>query len=349
MVKTKIVATLGPSSSTYATIRKMAMAGLDVARLNFSHGSHREHLQRLNIIRQINKKYRRHIRIMQDLEGFRIRIGRLGGEKYIDLKKRSIIYLTNEKSKAGGNIIPFDYHGSLKIIPVGQFVYIDDGNIILMVKAVSKHAIKAEVIEGGILKERKGINMPGVKFPASAITEKDRLDIHFGIRHKVDYIAQSFIRKRKDVEDIRDLVKDTLPSCQIVAKIETKEAIANIDDIIKASDGIMVARGDMGISVPIYKIPIIQKMIIKKCNMADRFVITATQMLEHMTEHSRPTRAEVTDVANAIMDGTDFVMLSGETASGKYPVESVKMMSQIIRFTEDFDRAFETSLKRYSS
>jgi pyruvate kinase len=191
--------------------------------------------------------------------------------------------------------------------------------------------------------------MPGVKFPASAITEKDRLDIHFGIRHKVDYIAQSFIRKRKDVEDIRDLVKDTLPSCQIVAKIETKEAIANIDDIIKASDGIMVARGDMGISVPIYKIPIIQKMIIKKCNMADRFVITATQMLEHMTEHSRPTRAEVTDVANAIMDGTDFVMLSGETASGKYPVESVKMMSQIIRFTEDFDRAFETSLKRYSS
>jgi len=194
------------------------------------------------------------------------------------------------------------------------------------------------VVEGGILKERKGINMPGVRLPFSGLTPKDRRDIEFGIKYRVDYLAQSFVRRKKDVDTIRDLIKPKVPRCRIVAKIESREAIKNIDEIIAASDGIMIARGDMGIAVPIYQIPIIQKDIIKKCNQKKKFVITATQMLEHMTEHSRPTRAEVTDVANAILDGTDFVMLSAETAAGNYPVASVRMMNQIIKFTENYRR-----------
>ena len=334
MVKTKIIATLGPASNSYTVIRKMFTAGLDVARLNFSHGSHKEHLYRLELVRQINKKYRRHIRIMQDLEGYRIRVGRFKGKNNRILKKRTIIRLANGRDEGDPRFIPFDYKGDLTRIRPGELIYIDDGNIILKVKSSSKKAVRAEVVEGGILKERKGINMPGVQLKFSGITSKDKKDIEFGIRHKVDYLAQSFVRNRKDVNAIRDIVKPRAPKCLIVAKIESREAIKNIDEIIDASDGIMIARGDMGISVPIYQIPIIQKHIIKKCNKKKKFVITATQMLEHMTEYSRPTRAEVTDVANAILDGTNFVMLSEESAAGKFPVESVKTMNDIIKFTE---------------
>ncbi|MBA7630632.1 Pyruvate kinase [subsurface metagenome] len=338
MVKTKIIATLGPSSSSYTVIRKMVMAGLDVVRLNFSHGTHEKHLRCLELVRQINKKYRRHIRIMQDLEGYRIRIGRFRSKRHKILKKRTVIWLTRDPDEGDARIIPFDYGGDLKRIKPGQLIYIDDGNIILKVKHSAKKAIKTEVVEGGILKERKGINMPGVRLPFSGLTDKDKRDIEFGIKQRVDYIAQSFVSRKKDVATIRDLVKPKVPYCRIVAKIESREAIKNIDEIIAASDGIMIARGDMGIAVPIYQIPIIQKLIIRKCNQKKKFVITATQMLEHMTKHSRPTRAEVTDVANAILDGTDFVMLSAETAVGNYPVASVRMMNQIIKFTESYDQ-----------
>jgi len=334
MVKTKIIATLGPASSTYTVIRRMVVSGLDVVRLNFSHGSHEEHLGRIKLVRQINKKYRRHIRLMQDLEGFRIRVGHFVSAGDKDLKKREVVRLLKSGDTGDPCVIPFDYKGDLKIVKPGQLIYIDDGNIILEAKKVSKGAIKATVVEGGVLKERKGVNMPGVRVPFSGLTAKDRLDLEFGIKHKVDYVAQSFISKRNDVDEVRGIVGSRAPKCRIVAKIETREAIRNIDEIIEASDGIMIARGDMGISVPIYEIPIIQKRIIKKCRRRRRFVITATEMLEHMTEHSRPTRAEVTDVANAILDGTDFVMLSAETAAGQYPVESVRMMNEIIKFTE---------------
>jgi len=338
LARTKIVATLGPASSTYTVLRKMVMAGLDVGRLNFSHGSHKEHLQKIEILRKINKKYRRHIRIMQDLEGFRIRVGRFKGPSTKTLIKNATVWLTMEPDDGDPGMIPFDYKGDLKGIKPGQLIYIDDGNIILVAKNSTKKKIKAKVVEGGVLKERKGINMPGVRIPFAGITPKDREDIRFGIRHKVDYVAQSFVRTAKDMNTIRKLIKPYLPGCLTVAKIESREAIKNIDKIIDVSDGIMVARGDMGVAVPIYEIPIIQKMIIKKCNQKKKFVITATEMLEHMTEHRRPTRAEVTDVANAILDGTNFVMLSGESAAGKYPVESVKMMNQIIKFTETYSR-----------
>ena len=334
MPRTKIIATLGPASQEYTVMRKMFTAGLDVVRLNFSHGSHKQHLANIELVRRINKKYRRHIRIMQDLEGFRIRVGRFTGAKTRDLKKRTTVWLTNEPEAEGPKTIPVDYEGDLSRIKPRQLIYIDDGNLILRAKTTSAGTIKAEVVEGGVLKERKGINIPETDFEFGGMTEKDKKDIEFGIEQQVDYIALSFVRNENDVQEAAELVKPRLPRCRLVAKIENRKAIENIDKIIDASDGIMIARGDMGISVPIYQVPIIQKHIIKKCNAAKKFVITATQMLEHMTEHSRPTRAEVADVANAIIDGTDFVMLSGETAVGKYPFESVRMMNEIIKFTE---------------
>ncbi|MBN1972194.1 MAG: pyruvate kinase [Sedimentisphaerales bacterium] len=341
MPKTKIVATLGPASSSYTVLRKMFNAGLDVVRLNFSHGSHDEHLERVKLIHQLNKKYRRSIRIMQDLEGFRIRVGRFHGEKTRLLENRTTVWLSNIEDAQGAKTIPFDYHGDLSKIKPGQMIFIDDGNLGLKVKSSSEKSLKAIVIEGGVLKERKGINIPDVKLNFSSMTEKDKSDIQFGIEHKVDFVSLSFVRNKDDVLEAAELVKPKLPKCSIVAKVENREAINNIDSIIKAADGIMIARGDMGVSLPIYEVPIIQKTIIKKCNAAGKFVITATQMLEHMTEHSRPTRAEVTDVANAILDGTDYVMLSGETAAGKFPSESVEMMNNIIKFTEKNRHGFQ--------
>ena len=334
MPKTKIVATLGPASNSYTVLRKMFEAGLDVVRLNFSHGSHAEHLERIKLVRQLNKKYRRHIRIMQDLEGFRIRVGRFSGEKTKLLVNRTTVWLSNAEDVQGAKTIPFDYEGDLSVIKPGQMIFIDDGNMILKVKSSSAKSLKAIVVEGGVLKERKGINIPDVKLNFTCMTDKDKNDLQFGIEQKVDFVSLSFVRNKDDVLEAAELLKPKLPKCKIVAKIENREAINNIDSIIKASDGIMIARGDMGVSLPIYEVPIIQKTIIKKCNAAKKFVITATQMLEHMTEHSRPTRAEVTDVANAILDGTDYVMLSAETAAGKYPFESVRMMNEIIKFTE---------------
>jgi len=334
MPKTKIIATLGPASGSYSVLRKMFTAGLDVVRLNFSHGSYDGHLDLVKLVRLLNEKYRRGIRIMQDLEGFRIRVGRLAEGKTRLLKNRTIVWLRNDDQSEGPRTIPFDYEGDLSGIKSGQLIYIDDGNLILRAKEIGANSIKAEVVEGGVLKERKGINIPGAELEFGRITDKDKRDIEFGIKQGVDYIALSFVRDERDVREAAELVKPRLLGCRIVAKIESREAIANIDDIIDAADGIMIARGDMGVAVPIHEVPIIQKQIIKKCNAAKKFVITATQMLEHMTEHSRPTRAEVTDVANAIIDGTDFVMLSGETAVGQFPYESVLMMNEIIKFTE---------------
>jgi pyruvate kinase len=334
MPRTKIIATLGPASNNYTMLRKMTCAGLDVVRLNFSHGTHRQHLESVALIRRINRRYRRHIRIMQDLEGFRIRIGHFDGEKTRVLKHRSTVWLTNDMQAQGPRTIPFDYLGDLRRIKPRQMIYVDDGNLALRAEEVRAGSIRATVLEGGVLKERKGINMPGARLAFQGMTEKDREDIRFGLEHQVDYIALSFVRDAKDVREAVEIVKPRLPRCRIVAKVESRQAIRNIDAIIAAADGIMIARGDMGVALPIYEVPVIQKMIIRKCNAAGKFVITATQMLEHMTESTRPTRAEVTDVANAIIDGTDFVMLSAETAVGKYPCESVRMMNEIIKFTE---------------
>jgi len=335
MVKTKIICTLGPSSESATVLRKMMLAGMDVARLNFSHANHEEHLERINLIRKLNKKYRRRVRILQDLEGYRIRIGKFKSKnKSIELKKRQTICLSNQKKASDRQAIPFDYDGPLRDIKKGVSIYIDDGNIALKVRSVSKKCIEAEVIIPGVLKENKGVNIPGIKLSFKALTEKDKRDLQFGLENKVDFIAQSFVRNKKDVLNVREFTNYSDVKPRIIAKIENREGIKNIDEIIAAADGIMIARGDMGVSLPIYEVPMMQKMIIKKCIKRRKMVITATQMLESMTEHLRPTRAEVSDIANAIIDGSGYLMLSGETAVGAYPAQAVKMMNDIIKFTE---------------
>lgn len=334
MPKTKIIATLGPASSAETVIRNMMRSGLDVARLNFSHGDTAAHQRRLDIVKSLNRKYRRRVKILQDLEGNRVRVGKLKGGLPIELKKRQKIWFVRDEVIGTPGEIHLDYKGAFKDIEAGSDIFIDDGNIKLKAKKVFKDKLLVEVIAAGRLKEHKGVNIPAAKLKFPRVTEKDKEDILFGIKNKVDYIAQSFVRDKLDCLAVKKLFKDKNPDCQFVSKIEARQALKNIDEIIDASDAILVARGDMGISVPIWEIPVIQKNIIKKCNSKKKPVITATQMLEHMVESPQPTRAEVTDVANAILDGTDFVMLSAETAAGHYPVESVWMMNQIIKHTE---------------
>lgn len=334
--KTKIICTLGPSSTSSTVLRKMMLAGMDVVRLNFSHGSVEHRLQRIKSIRRLNRKYRRAVKIMGDLEGHRIRIGRL--KNPLELKKRTKVYLTQRNILGDGDTVPFDYRGNIRDIKPGHFIFIDDGNIALEVKGYRKNGIRTEVIVGGTLKEHKGVNIPRAKLSFKGLTGKDRENILFAIRHKLDYLAQSFVRNKNDVLRIRKLTGGKI---KLIAKIENREGIKNIDEIIEVSDGIMIARGDMGISVPIYEIPIIQKEIIRKCKKAGKFAITATQMLESMTDNKIPTRAEVTDVANAVLDGSDYLMLSGETAVGKYPVATVRMMEQIINYTERKEKIVE--------
>jgi pyruvate kinase len=336
MIKTKIVATIGPASSSRPVLRKMILAGMDVARLNFSHGSHTEHLNRIELIRGLNKKYRRKIKILLDLEGYRIRIGNIRND--IQLKKNQIIYISNRAGRSGSSVIPFDYQGDIRDIKRGTSIFIDDGNIALLVKKHASGNMAAEVLIPGILKKHKGVNIPDLNLKFKGITEKDKRDIEFGIKHRVDCIAQSFVRDVNDVLPLKRILRSQLPGCSIIAKIENRRGISNIDSIISECDGIMVARGDMGVSIPIYEVPLVQKEIIRKCRKAGKTVITATQMLESMTENLRPTRAEVSDIANAVLDGTDMVMLSAETAAGKYPVESVRMMNNILKYTEQHGR-----------
>ncbi len=330
--RAKIICTLGPASDSMTILRHMMRSGMDVVRLNFSHGSHKDHAGRIAAVRRLNQKYRRHIRILQDLEGYRIRIGRLKAP--VPLKKRQTVLLSNLPKTASACVLPFDYEGSLTDIRRDSLIYIDDGQMALRVKEVTRRFLKTEVIIPGIVRERKGINIPGVRLAFKGLTAKDRRDIAFGISHRVDFIAQSFVRDARDIRHVREALAGC-QECKIIAKIENEEGIRNIDGILDVTDGIMIARGDLGVSMPIYEVPVWQKRIIKKCKQRRRFVITATQMLESMTEHLRPTRAEVSDVANAVLDGSDYVMLSGETAAGRYPVETVKMMNQIIKFTED--------------
>ena len=307
---------------------------MDVARLNFSHGSWSDHAGYIETIRSLNEKYHRHIRILQDLEGFRIRVGNFADPAGIVLVKHAFVWLTQGNLTGDASIIPFDYKGLLADIRTGQHIYIDDGNIDLLVVKCEKKRLKAKVIMGGKLKAHKGINIPGARLRFSGLTEKDIRDMRFGVGKRVDFIAQSFIRDAGDVRAVRRHISKLGAACGVIAKIENRDGIRHIDEIIDASDGIMIARGDMGVSIPICEVPIVQKMIIRKCNMKKKYVITATQMLESMTENIRPTRAEATDVANAILDGTDYVMLSAETAVGKYPGESVAMMNGVIKFTE---------------
>ena len=333
MTKSKIICTLGPASNTEKVLKKMMLSGMDVVRLNFSHGTLTEHLGRIRLVRKLSKKYRRHIKILGDLEGYRIRIGALKAGSPIAVKKRQTIWLTTRKILGKDSIIPFDYKGLLESIKKGSHIYIDDGNIALIVEGHEKDSLMTKVVIPGSIGERKGINMPDVHLDFKGLTVKDAAHIRFCMENRLDFIAQSFVRSEDDILALRREMSCYSHKCGVIAKIENREGIKNIDSIIDVCDGIMVARGDMGISIPIYEVPVVQKEIIKKCNMAKKFVITATQMLESMTENRMPTRAEVSDVANAILDGSDYVMLSAESAVGLYPVECVEMMNKIINFT----------------
>ncbi|UCC94655.1 MAG: pyruvate kinase [Candidatus Omnitrophota bacterium] len=343
MMRTKIIATLGPASSSGAVLRKMFLKGLDMVRLNYSHGTHLEHLQRIHLIRTLNKKLKRAVKIMQDLEGYRIRVGKL--KRPFALKKYSYVYLTQEKIAGEGKIIPFDYRGPLRQIKEGTLVYIDDGRLLLEVASKEKRRLKTQVVVGGILRENKGINIPDANLEFPALTEKDKRDVRAAVLYKLDCVAQSFVRSAKDLQLLKGLVKHARPDCKFFAKIENKRALLNIDEIIKEADGIIIARGDLGICVPIYKVPVIQKEIVKRCRLKNRPVVVATQMLDSMTEEPLPTRAETSDVANAILDGATHLLLSGETAVGRHPDRVVEMMDKIIQHTESYQRKLKGLLE----
>ncbi|HOI41646.1 MAG TPA: pyruvate kinase [Elusimicrobiales bacterium] len=336
MPRTRIIATLGPASADSATLRKMMRAGLDMARFNFSHGTHADHLRALALLRSLNTKERRAVKTLQDLQGNRIRIGALKAP--FELKKRQRVVLFQGAGRGDAGHIPFDYPGPLKPVRKGHSIYIDDARIALRVESAGRGEIRAVVTEGGLLKPRKGVNIPEARLEFPVLNDEDRRDIQFGASCGFDAVAQSFVLSAEQVDAVRALIKPRRPKCRVFAKIEHPDAVKNIDAILEAADGIMIARGDLGITMPVWRVPVMQKLLIRKANLARKPVITATQMLESMTESSLPTRAEASDVANAILDGTDYVMLSGETAAGKYPDRAVRMMNEIIKYTEAHEK-----------
>ncbi len=335
MKRTKIICTLGPASSKKTILKALIRAGMDVARFNFSHGSHEEHGQRVDMIKNVREELNVPVAMMLDTKGPEIRTGLLKDGKKVMLEAGNPFVLTVGDYVGDEQKVAITYEGLYKDVKKGGRILIDDGLIELQIEEVKGQDIHCRVINGGELGEHKGVNVPYVKVKLPGITEQDRADILFGIQEEFDYIAASFVRDAKAIREIRTLLDENGGrDIGIIAKIENAEGVENIDEIIQAADGIMVARGDLGVEIPASEVPHIQKMIIQKCNENYVPVITATQMLDSMIRNPRPTRAEVADVANAIYDGTDAIMLSGETAAGKYPVEALKMMVEIAEKTE---------------
>ncbi|HJD37995.1 MAG TPA: pyruvate kinase [Candidatus Blautia ornithocaccae] len=337
MRSTKIICTMGPNTDKKTVMKSLVKNGMNVARFNFSHGDHEEQRERMNLLKNVREELDRPVAILLDTKGPEIRTGLLEGGKKVTLKEGSEFILYTEEMTGNETGCCVTYPGLAKDVKAGDRILIDDGLIELKVKQIKSGNIVCHVENGGELGERKGVNVPNVKVKLPAVTEKDIDDILFGIQQDIDFIAASFIRSAKGVKEIRKILKENhAEHISIIAKIENAEGVENIDEIIEASDGIMVARGDLGVEIPAQEVPHIQKMIIKKCNERYVPVITATQMLDSMIRNPRPTRAEVADVANAIYDGTDAVMLSGETAAGKYPIEALKMMNEIAENTEQY-------------
>ena len=330
--RTKIIATIGPSSSDYQTLTEMVIKGVDVVRLNFSHGSHKDHKKVISNVRKISDELGVPITILQDLQGPKIRVGKLEKEQIV-LKDGNNLSVTSKNIIGNQDSICID-NNVIGDIKIGEKILIDDGKIELKVVSKEDKQLDATVVRGGILLERKGVNLPESDIKLSSVTEKDIKDLNFGLKNDVDWIALSFVRSAKDILELKNLIKNNGYSTKVIAKIEKPQAIKNIDDIITESDGLMVARGDLGVEVPMETVPIIQKKIVDKCNLACKPVIIATQMLESMITSKTPTRAESNDVANAVLDGTDAVMLSAESATGKYPLLAVESMSRIINSVE---------------
>lgn len=329
MRKTKIVCTIGPASESVEKLVQLINAGMNVARLNFSHGSHEEHAGRIKSIREASEITGKTVAILLDTKGPEIRtLDFEGGQA--ELKTGNEVIITTEPVMGTAEKFAVSYEGLIDDVHVGSRILIDDGLIGLEVIGIEGKDIRTKVLNSGLVKNKKGVNVPNVRVNLPGITEKDVSDIEFGIEQGIDFIAASFVRKASDVLEIRELLgKHSAEYIQIITKIENQEGIDNIDEILEVSDGLMVARGDMGVEIPPEDVPLVQKSLIKKCNILGKPVITATQMLDSMQRNPRPTRAEASDVANAILDGTDAIMLSGETAAGTYPVESVSMMNSI--------------------
>lgn len=331
--RTKIAATIGPASRDVAVLEAMIDAGLNVARLNFSHGTRDDHAQTVSLIREIAERKGVAVGILQDLQGPKIRIGRFKNGK-INLKRGDSFTITTEDLEGSESIVSTTYKNLPSDVSPGLELLLDDGNIILQVQDVSETDIKTKVIIGGTLSNNKGINIPGADLSIPALTDKDLNDLQIGVELGVDWVALSFVRNRDDMLLARHYLTRFGSRAKLLAKIEKPSAVDRFSDILAESDGIMVARGDLGVELPPERVPVIQKQIILACQDVGKPVITATQMLESMIQNPRPTRAEASDVANAIFDGTDAVMLSAESASGKYPVEAIKMMDRIARSTE---------------
>lgn len=347
MKNTKMVATIGPASESEEVLRALFEEGVNVARLNFSHGSHEEHKIKIDRIKKLRREMDLPIGIMLDTKGPEIRLGEIEGEVLLEIGDKFI--LTREDLIGDKSIASISYKDLYKDLKVGDRILIDDGLVELLVKSIEGEDIITEVENSGTISSHKGVNVPGVDIKLPALTERDIEDIIFGIKEDVDFIATSFIRSREDVLAIRKVLEEEKDyTTKIISKIESQKAVELIDEIIEVSDGIMVARGDLGVEIETEAVPIIQKKIIKKCNIAGKTVITATQMLDSMIRNPRPTRAETNDVANAVLDGTSAVMLSGETASGKYPLKAVVTMRKICEYTEstvDHNEILENRIK----
>lgn len=338
--KTKILATVGPSSNNYSTLLDLVKAGVDAFRLNFSHGTHEAHLKVFEYIQYINKKYKTNISILADLQGPKLRVGEIENGK-MPLKKGDILTFVNEPCLGNAEKIYMSYKQFAKDVKVGEKVLVDDGNVQLLVKETNGiNEVKLEVLYGEFLSSRKGVNLPQTNVSLPSLTEKDLKDLDFILEHDFNWIALSFVRSPGDIEDLRTRIEARNSRAKIIAKIEKPEAIENIDKIIDVTDGVMVARGDLGVEVPMQRLPMLQKMIVQKCIQKAKPVIVATQMMDSMIKNPTPTRAEIIDVANAVIDGADVVMLSGETAMGIHPVKVVEAMNDIIGEAEEMDSIY---------
>ncbi|NTW48184.1 MAG: pyruvate kinase [Chlorobiales bacterium] len=332
MKRTKIICTLGPSTSTLEQIIALIENGMDVARLNFSHGTHDEQKQRIELVREASRQTGKPIAILQDLQGPKIRIGEL--IKNVLLNPGDKLRITTEDIIGDYDVVSTSYKEIVNDVQPGDTILVDDGRIELKVLSKTKTDVDTQIVIGGILKPHKGLNLPGVRMSVPSLSEKDQRDLEFGLENGVDMVALSFVRSENDILDLKERIRTRARQPWIIAKIEKPEAIGCIDEIIVEADGIMVARGDLGVEMKTAEVPVLQKRIVEKCNRLRKPVIIATQMLESMIENPRPTRAEANDVANAVFDGTDAVMLSGETAAGEYPVEAVNTMREIIERVE---------------
>src|SRR5690606_39247990 len=330
--KTKIVATVGPASNSKDMLRALVKEGVDVFRLNFSHGTHEDHQKVIDAVREINAELGTTVCLLQDLQGPKIRIQEMQPD--VTLTRGQELVITTRQLLGNNEIVSTSYTALPKDVRAGDMILVDDGKIELKVKQVRDIDVVTEVVYGGPLKSRKGINLPFTKVSAPSLTEKDLQDLEFGLKNDIDWIALSFVRKASDIHSLREIIDKHKAQSRIVAKIEKPEALSNIDEIIAATDAIMVARGDLGVEIWLEEVPMVQKMLVEKCNKAGKPVIVATQMMESMIDNPRPTRAETNDVANAVMDGADALMLSAETAAGKYPLEVIRSMVRTIASVE---------------